>query len=571
MNRVGNSFIRRIVLVMGGLVALTFLILGSVWRYYGSVLEKNREDEISHLLKVYADSLDFGLSNTDMNLLTIAQEQSLLEELSNPDEAKRYYASMQLLDLIRRLRSNNEGVDMLLTVGNYADSVSDAGAGMTLQQRDEIVSFMEKRREERKEGGRIPTGTKGWVVQRTGETVYLLRTYDALDYSVSAWIRLDSLVENIRRLEENSDKHIFLLGKENAVLGSSRQEDAGEYENLRKMSKGWEQPVGNRGLVLICLMENSSVYGQMQLMPVMIFMIILMMLALLLWLCWYVRREIFLPIRELIQTISFIRLGDYRHRITKKCTNREFASLNETFNSMMDTIVELRIREYERQIRLQETELKYFQMQIRPHFFLNALSTIHSMSYENRGEDIRAFTEAFSRNIRYMFKAGLHTVKLWEEWEHLDHYFEMQELLYPGCVFYYIDRREEIREWNVPQMLLHTFMENKFKHSVKVGKLLSIYISAKKEVWKDKNVLRIVIEDNGTPFPEDMVHEWRPESLREDGSGVGLLNVKRTLEIMYGETGLLKFFNPSEGGSRIELLIPEQTVMQEGAYERAGC
>lgn len=158
MKEMGNSFIRRIIAMMGGLVILTFIILVAVWLYSGSVLEANEEDEISRLLRVYADSMEYSLSNTDMNLLTIAQEQSILEELSNPREAKRYYASMQILDLIRRLRSNNEGVDMLLAVGNYEDSASDAGAGMTVRQRDEILSFMRERREERKKAEKRPRG-----------------------------------------------------------------------------------------------------------------------------------------------------------------------------------------------------------------------------------------------------------------------------------------------------------------------------------------------------------------------------------------------------------------------------
>lgn len=402
------------------------------------------------------------------------------------------------------------------------------------------------------------------MTQKVGETHYLMRSFDAMDYSVSAWVRLDSFLDNIRKLEKEYGKHIFLVGQGKEMLASVGRNEEGLYESLSAEGKKWEQPIGKRGIALVCLVDRESIYDQIQFMPLLILLIILMMFGLLLWLCWYIRQEIFLPIRELIRTISFIKLGDYQHRIEKKCRNKEFEALNEIFNSMMDTIVELKISEYEKQLHLQEAELKYFQMQIRPHFFLNALATIHSMAYENKGKDIRAFTEAFSKNIRYMFKAGLHTVLLKEEWEHLDHYFEMQELLYPGCVFYYIDRREETGKWRVPQMLLHTFMENKFKHTVKKGELLSIYISAEEILWKDKKTLRIVIEDDGTPFPAHMVRDFRPESLRKDGSGAGLLNVERTLEIMYGVKDMLKFSNPPDGGSRIELLIPDRTVIREG-------
>ena len=35
----------------------------------------------------------------------------------------------------------------------------------------------------------------------------------------------------------------------------------------------------------------------------------------------------------------------------------------------------------------------------------------------------------------------------------------MQELNYPNCVFYYIDIPEELEEWRIPQMLIHTVIE----------------------------------------------------------------------------------------------------------------
>lgn len=564
MERMGKSFIHKIVFVMGVLLLLNTIIFGTVWGYSNNVLEKNMDAEVSHLLNVYAGALENSLAASDMNLLNIAQEQSSLEELSNPDDAKRYYAAVHILDLVKRLRSNNDGVDMLLAAGNYADSVSDASARMKLTQRDEIISYMKKVRDERKNGGRIPTGTSGWVLRQVGETLYLVRTYDTQDYSVSAWVKMESLEEMIRRLEENTGRHLFFTDREGKCIGKVEAGSEYTFEECAKRSGRWSQPVGKSGISLVCFAERADICDQMPLIPALSLVVILGMMGLLCWLLFYLRKEIFQPMRELMQTISWIRLGDYRHRIADRCKNKEFMALNQAFNSMMDTIMSLKIREYEKQIRLYETELKYFQMQIRPHFFLNAMATIHSMSFENRNEDIRAFIEALSKNIRYMFKAGLHTVPLKEEWAHLEHYFEMQELLYPGCVFYFIEKNPMVENWQIPQMILHTFMENKYKHSVRAGELLSVYIGAEEIRWNGKRALQITIEDDGAPFPEEMLGRQRQSTLREDGSGVGLSNVEKTMEIMYGERELLCLENPEEGGSKISLVILEHTVLEEG-------
>jgi len=547
-----NSLIAKIMLFMSGLLVLSGIILLTLLRYTGDVLAENRQKEIGHLLNIYETSLEYGLNSTDNNLLSIAQEQKSLEELSNAEEARRYYAATDLLDIIKRLRSNNDTVDMLIAIGNYENDVSDASARLTVKDRDAIIAYMNDRRAERKDGEKMPTGTQGWIVVTVGKEQYLLRSYDTQDYSAAAWIKADTFLDQVLRLEHDTNRILALEDKEGVRI-------AGEaYEGTKSMEV-WRKEIGKYHLILVCTVEGNTIYEQIPLLPVAILSIVLLMIGLLAWLYWYVRREIFQPIRALMYTIEYIQNGDYRHRVETRCENREFSVLNAAFNTMLDTIVELRIREYERQLCQKEAEIKYFQMQIKPHFFLNAIATIHSMSFDNRGEEIRAYIAALSDNIRYMFKAGLHTVPIAEELDHLEKYLEMQEILYPGCVFCYIDRPQELMEWQIPQMILHTFLENKYKHTVKVGNILSIYIAVKEIQRQGQKALEVTIEDDGEMFPENVIQKkW--EINDQNGHGVGLYNVARTMEIMYGMPDLLKFDNIS-GGTKITICFPEKPII----------
>lgn len=547
-----NSLIAKIMLFMSGLLVLSGIILLTLLRYTGDVLAENRQKEIGHLLNIYETSLEYGLNSTDNNLLSIAQEQKSLEELSNAEEARRYYAATDLLDIIKRLRSNNDTVDMLIAIGNYENDVSDASARLTVKDRDAIIAYMNDRRAERKDGEKMPTGTQGWIVVTVGKEQYLLRSYDTQDYSAAAWIKADTFLDQVLRLEHDTNRILALEDKEGVRI-------AGEaYEGTKSMEV-WRKEIGKYHLILVCTVEGNTIYEQIPLLPVAILSNVLLMIGLLAWLYWYVRREIFQPIRALMYTIEYIQNGDYRHRVETRCENREFSVLNAAFNTMLDTIVELRISEYERQLCQKEAEIKYFQMQIKPHFFLNAIATIHSMSFDNRGEEIRAYIAALSDNIRYMFKAGLHTVPIAEELDHLEKYLEMQEILYPGCVFCYIDRPQELMEWQIPQMILHTFLENKYKHTVKVGNILSIYIAVKEIQRQGQKALEVTIEDDGEMFPENVIQKkW--EINDQNGHGVGLYNVARTMEIMYGMPDLLKFDNIS-GGTKITICFPEKPII----------
>ena len=547
-----NSLIAKIMLFMSGLLVLSGIILLTLLRYTGDVLAENRQKEIGHLLNIYETSLEYGLNSTDNNLLSIAQEQKSLEELSNAEEARRYYAATDLLDIIKRLRSNNDTVDMLIAIGNYENDVSDASARLPVKDRDAIIAYMNDRRAERKDGEKMPTGTQGWIVVTVGKEQYLLRSYDTQDYSAAAWIKADTFLDQVLRLEHDTNRILALEDKEGVRI-------AGEaYEGTKSMEV-WRKEIGKYHLILVCTVEGNTIYEQIPLLPVAILSIVLLMIGLLAWLYWYVRREIFQPIRALMYTIEYIQNGDYRHRVETRCENREFSVLNAAFNTMLDTIVELRISEYERQLCQKEAEIKYFQMQIKPHFFLNAIATIHSMSFDNRGEEIRAYIAALSDNIRYMFKAGLHTVPIAEELDHLEKYLEMQEILYPGCVFCYMDRPQELMEWQIPQMILHTFLENKYKHTVKVGNILSIYIAVKEIQRQGEKALEVTIEDDGEMFPENVIQKkW--EINDQNGHGVGLYNVARTMEIMYGMPDLLKFDNIS-GGTKITICFPEKPII----------
>ncbi len=135
----------------------------------------------------------------------------------------------------------------------------------------------------------------------------------------------------------------------------------------------------------------------------------------------------------------------------------------------------------------------------------------------------------------------------------------MQEILYPGCVFCYMDRPQELMEWKIPQMILHTFLENKYKHTVRVGSILSIYIAMQQISWQGRRVLAVTIEDDGEAFPENIIQgKW--EINNSNGHGVGLNNVAGTMEIMYGAPDLLQFENIS-GGTKITIYFPEKPII----------
>ena len=63
--------------------------------------------------------------------------------------------------------------------------------------------------------------------------------------------------------------------------------------------------------------------------------------------------------------------GEYNSRLEEEFGTREFMHLRDSFNTLMDEILVLKIQAYEKLIELKDAELKIIRLQIRPHFFLN--------------------------------------------------------------------------------------------------------------------------------------------------------------------------------------------------------
>ena len=240
----------------------------------------------------------------------------------------------------------------------------------------------------------------------------------------------------------------------------------------------------------------------------------------------------------------------------------EFRTLVDAFNRLVDEIVNLKIQYYEKQLALLDTEQKYIRLQIKPHFFLNAMSTIVGLSRVGKNDEIATYIGALSKNIRYMFSSGLHTVPLQEEIRHVENYFAVQELRYPDGVLYFVDMDDEVRDWPVPQMLIHTLVENEYKYAVSPGRQTMVLIKLKKAQWQGEEMLLIQVEDDGKGFPAAVLASINGDEAAPagDGTRVGLYSIRRLLELMYDRKGLFVLSNVEPHGAMNQVYIPARPV-----------
>lgn len=228
---------------------------------------------------------------------------------------------------------------------------------------------------------------------------------------------------------------------------------------------------------------------------------------------------------------------------------------------MADSLKKMRIEAYDRQLREQRDELKMLRAQLRPHFYLNAITTVSNMTYQNRNEDIRKYLAALAKYMRYMLNIQNKWVRIAEEIEQVKSYLEMQKIKFPGSVDAYIGCADSVADTRVPYLLLFTAVENSFKHAMSLYEPLWLVVQCEHYQDGDFCGCRMIVEDNGKGFPQEVISMFslpEEETPRSAKDHLGLTNISRTLQLIYHRNDLLRLSNAKTGGAHVEIWIPEE-------------
>ena len=568
-----HSFIRTIALVAVGYLLLMIVILSMVWRNTSKTLEDGAKATLSQAREIGAFQIDEVLKANEQALATVLQNNDNIQVFEYGTENQRAIASQNMLQILQRAAMASSDVQMLV----FYDLIGDTYiARITQSTSYDQGLLIEKALKELvvQTPGNMPSS---WFYRQIGDRNYVIRMYKNKKRMLGALVDVAAFAQ---MAPSDTEISYTLRTDDGIIITRYGSENGPEVEDLSDSFIGvgkWSAKK-NRYITgadiergdfnLFLSLSRSSVYGDFGMLQLIILGLIISAIFILLFTGFYTRKEVYAPLSELLNAMRQIESGKQSLRLPDHASTVEFQQINTSFNRMMDTIVNLRMKSYEERIAFDEATLKYVQLQIKPHFFLNALTTIHSMSFRNKNEEIREYIERLSRNVRYLFKSGLHTVPLSEEIEHARDYIAMQDILYPGCVFDFINIEEGLGEYPVPQLLVHTILENSYKHAVSVDKLTSILISARLEKRGDEDMCHITVEDDGDGYPGEFLSQLKEGTVRvrEDGHGVGLWNLKKTLSLMYRRDDLIEFSNKDPHGSRVDMWLPRRVKRQSSLW-----
>lgn len=252
---------------------------------------------------------------------------------------------------------------------------------------------------------------------------------------------------------------------------------------------------------------------------------------------------------EVVGTLKF-----YYHS-KKEITELETELLSGLTNLLSS---QLELAEADRAYQLaKEAEVNALQAQINPHFLFNTLNTAISLI---RIDPMKARTMLHSLSQFLRQNVSATTMKLHplsEELNHIKAYLSIEEVRFEDrlTVIYNID--EHVLKVAIPPLTLQPLVENAMKHGFKNKRSdCRICISVREE----QDSVLLSVEDNGEGFDPIKLSKAGDEPLATTtGTGIGLYNSNKRLQLKFGRSASLIFSSNCNEGTTVRFYIPKQT------------
>ena len=186
-----------------------------------------------------------------------------------------------------------------------------------------------------------------------------------------------------------------------------------------------------------------------------------------------------------------------------------------------------------------EQQLEYLRYQINPHFFMNTLNNIHALVDINPEQAKDTILE-LSKMMRFvLYEGNKQGVPLSRELDFIRHYVTLMQLRYTNKVKITLDLPQETSDHQIPPLILITFIENAFKHGIS---------------YQHESFIEVKVSEHDGAM-HFSCRNSKGEKPNEEKGGVGLANIRKRLNLLYGRDYALRIKNDADTYS-VELTLP---------------
>ena len=182
-------------------------------------------------------------------------------------------------------------------------------------------------------------------------------------------------------------------------------------------------------------------------------------------------------------------------------------------------------RELELQNLLKDSELRMLKSQINPHFIFNSLNSVSALTV-TEPENAREMVIKLSDFLRYSLgKDNSELNSLEQEVKNATLYLDIEKVRFGDKLLFEKNIPEQFKAVHVPNLIFQPLFENAIKYGV-YDSIEPVTIKLSCEAQDGFLNLRIV-------------NNFDPDSITTRGEGIGLENVRKRLNLVYGRNDLL--------------------------------
>ncbi|GLR18330.1 sensor histidine kinase [Portibacter lacus] len=169
-----------------------------------------------------------------------------------------------------------------------------------------------------------------------------------------------------------------------------------------------------------------------------------------------------------------------------------------------------------------ETELNFLKSQINPHFLFNTLNNLYALTLK-KSDQAPEIVLKLSEMMRYMlYECNEERVPLRKEVNYLENYLELEKLRQKKHIKIDFLVSGLIKDQKIAPLMFIPFLENSFKHGLN-NQLGEGYVKILLKIMEDE--IHFSIDNSKT--------ETAPKPHGKKSGGIGLVNVKRRLDLLY--------------------------------------
>lgn len=203
-----------------------------------------------------------------------------------------------------------------------------------------------------------------------------------------------------------------------------------------------------------------------------------------------------------------------------------------------------------------KSELDALQAQINPHFLYNTLDSIVWMIESERRKDAVFMVTQLASLFRISLSHGNTIITIGDELKHAKNYMNIQKVRFKDTFSVSFDIDHEIAPYCTVKLIVQPILENAVYYGVKnMDEEGKITVTGRKE----NNDIYIAVADNGfgmAPETVDHLLDENQEHVPHHGSGVGLINVQKRIQLRFGMQYGLKIVSEPDHGTIITIHLP---------------